>query len=221
MTAPKFAFIEQLPLQRYHVRLLKEIRAIVGDPVEAQDIVQSTWLQLLESIGEVDSLPDDPGVTGGEWDGPEEDAPGARVFGWLRCVSRRRAADAVRSRERRQERMADYRPDLAVPADPSEAIVRREEDEHVRRVLRRLPRRQAQLLRMTSDRCTYSQTAAAIGIADSSVGPLYLRARRAFVAMNRRMEAGSSRHPVVVSCGHGQRARSYCDGGSYSQSDRP
>jgi hypothetical protein len=113
MTAPRCAFLEQLPLQRYPVRLLKKVRATVSDPAEVRDIVQNTRVQRLESIGEDDSLPDGSGATDREWDDPAEDAAGARSVGWFRCVSRRRAADAVRSRDCRQERLADYRSDSA------------------------------------------------------------------------------------------------------------
>ncbi len=206
MAAPGYAFLEELPLQDYQERLVSVAHAIVENRADAQDIVQDAWLQLLKAIAEGRGPVGVSGLGAGSTTPPGEDIPfaggtvGDQVFAWLGCVCRRRATDVLRRRTRRRERrerLATCHPSPAAPPDPSEEIVRMEEREQVRRVLRRLPARQAQLLRMRSDDCSYRQTAAAVGVADASVGYLTVRARSAFIDLKRRLDR-ESRQPVQI-----------------------
>jgi DNA-directed RNA polymerase specialized sigma24 family protein len=195
MSAPGFAFLERLPLHRYQERLLKVARAIVGNRAEAQDVVQEAWLRLLETTAEGRGPFHSCNPSGGNADAPGEpvspavDTTGDQVYAWLCCVCRRLALEVLRKRGRGRDRGPGFLLEPAAPADPSAEVERREERELVRRVLRRLPARQVQLLRMRAYDCSYRQTAAAVGVADAaSVGYLTVRARSAFIAMKRRLD---------------------------------
>jgi len=93
---------------------------ILGDPVEAEDLTQQTFLRAFERLGQLRD--------------PE------RFWPWLRAVARSVARNRLRRRT-----PPPPRPERVV-ADPADDAARDEESRTVRRALRRLPRRDRVIL---------------------------------------------------------------------------
>jgi RNA polymerase sigma factor (sigma-70 family) len=123
---------------------------------QAEDVVQNTWLSLVQHAS---------GIT---------DPRG--VLKWLLTTTRREAW-AVSKRARREdvrEDMGDAMPDVAVTRDePAEAIVRSQEQGMLWRHFKDLPERCQQLLRVIAiaERPDYAQVADALGMPMGSIGP--------------------------------------------------
>jgi RNA polymerase sigma-70 factor, ECF subfamily len=99
---------------------------ILGDELEAEDVVQEVFTQAWRQAGRY------------------ETARGS-VAAWLLIMTRTRAIDRLRSRQSRPDRVTSAPPDglleqLAAPIeDPSSAMVAREDAIRVRRALQELP----------------------------------------------------------------------------------
>ncbi|MBS1253878.1 MAG: ECF RNA polymerase sigma factor SigE [Anaerolineales bacterium] len=150
---------------------------IVGSREEAEDLAQETFLRLYH----------------------HRFPPGREhnVRAWLYRVATNLAYNALRSRQRRQQRqesatrhgaaMSGYAPD---PADVAE---RQDERATVRRVLMTLQPQRAQLLLLRHAGLSYRELAAALNVAPGSVGTLLARAKAAFEIAYRDELSGSVR----------------------------
>jgi RNA polymerase sigma-70 factor (ECF subfamily) len=165
------AFLEHYePVFRFAYR-------IVGSRDEAEDVTQETFLRLLRAWPDV--------------------AARAPLRPWLYRVAGRRAYNALRSsarRERRQRTVAQQEAHV-VPEDSAAAALASAQRDAVRRALSALPERQARLLLLRYSGLTYAEVAAAIGVADSSIGTLLSRAEAAFERAFRALEAPAGAGP--------------------------
>lgn len=145
---------EQL-VERYS-RLLRSVtrgfRLADGD---AADVIQTTWMRLLEHIGRVD--PD-------------------RVGAWLRVTARRECLRVIALRKRLvltyDESTFDEVP--AVQADPDERLLTGERAGEVRKAMETLPERWQQMLDMlmADPPCSYAEIAEKLEIPIGSIGPI-------------------------------------------------
>lgn len=141
---------------------------ILGSSQEAEDLAQETFLRLYGQ-----RFPQ----------GREH-----HVRSWLYRVATNLAYNALRGqrrRERRQEALYGAQAAGDEGTDPSEALLRKDEQESVRHVLASLPSRQAELLLLRYAGLSYSELAEALSLAPGSVGTLLARAEAAFEAAYR------------------------------------
>ena len=142
---------------------------VLGDQGEVEETLQEAFLRLAGAA--VLARPDD------------------EVAAWLRRVCLNLAFNRLRDRRRHRERLERVgRADLlerADAGDPSGVLVRREEQERVRRALSALPERQRDCLLLRHSGYAYAEIAVTLGIAVGSVGVLLARAERAFRAAYR------------------------------------
>jgi len=113
------------PLYSLAIRML-------SDAAEAQDLVQDIFLQLWRTAGSY------------------ETGRGS-VFSWAATLTRNRAIDRIRMRQRRSELLAEAAPDLQPAAvggegDSADSLWLREKADLVRQALAALPREQRQAL---------------------------------------------------------------------------
>jgi RNA polymerase sigma-70 factor (ECF subfamily) len=153
--------IERL-FETWYAQLVRSVRRRLGDGDEAEDVAQEAFVRLLDNSA------------------PPRDAPA-----WLFGVTRNIAADRIRSAARRGRlAQVDARrtaPTVAQP-DPEASVVRDEQLSAVRAVLAQLPSRDRQILLLHYDGLRYSEIAAHVGVAPSSIGSLLSRAHRRFLA---------------------------------------
>jgi RNA polymerase sigma-70 factor (ECF subfamily) len=111
-------------------------------------------------------------------------AHGEHARGWLYRTAVRSGLKELRaeSRRSRYERLFVWVPQGRTnePKSPERLHAESEGQRQVRRVLSKLPRRQAELLVLRSEGLSYSDIAAAVGVGPGSVGTLLARAQRAF-----------------------------------------
>lgn len=152
--------------RRHYAELVRLAARITGDRVEAEDVAQEALAAL--STHAVLARADDD------------------VAAWLRRVTMNRSFNRLRDRRRgdsRDRRAAGAeRPLHAVDASGPQvaALVRAEERAQVRAALARLPERQRMALLLRHSGYRYREIAAAVGVADNSVGVLLSRGERAF-----------------------------------------
>ena len=136
---------------------------LVGDTESAGDVAQEVFVQLFRR-------PPEPG-----------EAP---LRAWLYRVAINRGYNALRSDRRRRTREDVVARDPSRPeaadADHLEEANRAEERDVVRRTLVRLSDRHRECLVLRSEGLSYAEIAAAVGVAQGSVGTLLARAERAF-----------------------------------------
>jgi RNA polymerase sigma-70 factor (ECF subfamily) len=145
----------------YHGRVFAVAYRLLGSSAEAEDIAQEVFLRLyLHPLA-----------------GDREH----NLAGWLLRVATNLAYNALRSRRRREAResRAIERPYDRTEAAP-ELSPATELAERVRAALAALPERQVQLLLLRQAGLSYTELAAALGVAPGSVGTLLARAERAF-----------------------------------------
>lgn len=142
---------------------------LTGDPEVASDVTQEVFVQLYRK----------PPVG--------EDVP---LRAWLYRVALNRGYNALRADRRRRSREETVAHDPGVTpqtgATEPDALERgaslAEERDAVRRALVRLPERQRDCLVLRAEGSSYAEIAAAVGIAQGSVGTILARAERAFKA---------------------------------------
>jgi RNA polymerase sigma factor (sigma-70 family) len=125
---------------------------------DAADVVQATWLRLLEHIGELTDPP--------------------RVGAWLVTTARRECLRVLRSGERLVP-VGDDAPEFESSWSlPGEALLTHERDRALWRSFFRLRASDQALLRLlvAEPRPSYEEIAAALGIAIGSIGPTRRRA---------------------------------------------
>ncbi len=152
--------------RRRYAELVRLAARITGDASEAEDVAQEALTAL--STHEVLDRPDE------------------EIAAWLRRVTINASFNRRRGRDRNNDRMqrsaAAERPLRPVErAGPQLAqVVRSEERELVRSALARLPERQRMCVLLRHSGYRYAEIAAAVGIAEGSVGVLLSRGEHAF-----------------------------------------
>jgi len=142
--------------EEWYPRLVRYLRARLGDADHAEDLAQEAFVRLLEH---------DP----------------ANPAAWLFTVATNLARDETRLAGGRRRHLALIRAEQrATVADAGTAIVRAEEVGRVRRVLAGLAERDRTLLLLHHEGLRYRDIAAQLGVAPSSVGSLLTRAQRRF-----------------------------------------
>jgi len=157
-TGAKFeeAEFDRLFLDLYP-RMFSVAYRVLGDPDDAEDLVVEAFWRL--------------------WAYPP--VRRENVSGWLFRTVTHLGYNQLRSTQRRanhEQQATEGRESVSV----EENVEKAETGEKVRAVLRRLPRRDAQLLVMRSSGLSYAEVAAALGVAMNSIGALLARAERKF-----------------------------------------
>lgn len=152
--------------QRRYAELVRLAARITGDAAEAEDVAQEALTSL--STHAVLERPDE------------------EIAAWLRRVTINGAFNRLRSRRRAEARTrrsaaAEQPLRAADGTGPQLAqIVRTEERARVRAALAELPERQRACLLLRHSGHRYAEIAAALGVAQGSVGVLLARGERAF-----------------------------------------
>ncbi|MDX1396475.1 MAG: sigma-70 family RNA polymerase sigma factor [Gemmatimonadota bacterium] len=141
--------------------LFRYVNRLVGDPDLASDVVQESFVRLLDN-----PLPDN------------------EVRRWLFTVATNLVRDNARMKTRRQRLLTERyeRSDLASdPAEiPDEAALKSERIAAARAALEQLTDRDRKMLLMREEGFRYSEIAEVIDVAPGSVGTLLARALRRF-----------------------------------------
>jgi RNA polymerase sigma-70 factor (ECF subfamily) len=189
--------------QEHWGRVVGVLFRLVGDPDEAEDLALETFWRLhCRPPAELEALNGEPV--------PAEQ----RLGGWLYRVATRLGYNALRARRRRQ-RYEEEAGRLALeedrPPTPDQALELAEQRQCVQRILAELPPRQAQVLVLRHSGLSYSEIAAALGVAAGSVGTLLARAERAFEqrwmqrcsagALKMHLSEGELRHGWMAAAG--------------------
>ena len=148
---------------RYYGRIYDVLFRLTGDPAEADDLAQETFIRLYRS----------PLPAGREHN----------VGGWLYRVAVNLGYNALRASRRR----ATYEQagDVAAFADPETVATQNDERRYVHETLAQLTEQQAQLLILRHAGLSYKELAQALDVAPTSIGTLLARAERAFEARYR------------------------------------
>lgn len=146
--------------EKWYPRLVRYLRARMGDEDQAEDIAQEAFVRLL------DQAPRDPAA-------------------WLFTVAANLAVDHTRVAGGRARHLSLIRADSAGSADqgPEESLLRDEQVTRVRRALATLSERDRDLLLLRHDGWCYRDIATKLGIAPSSIGSLLTRAQRRFASI--------------------------------------
>jgi len=150
---------------RYYGRIYDVLFRLTGDPAEADDLTQETFIRLYRH-----PLP-----------------PGREhnVGGWLYRVAVNLGYNALRAYKRRTT--YEQASDTPTFTDPETAVLQSDERRRVRETLARLDPQQAQLLVLRHAGLLYKELAQALDVAPTSIGTLLARAERAFEARYRAM----------------------------------
>jgi RNA polymerase sigma-70 factor (ECF subfamily) len=141
----------------HYDRIARTIARVTGDPARAEELAVDVFWKL--------------------WRNPR--AMGEKAGAWLYRTAVRTGLNELRHRVRRTryERLSDG---AAPSPTPEEAHAAAEEQEHVRRVLAAMDRRQAELLLLRGGGLKYEELASALDLNPASVGTLVSRAQQAF-----------------------------------------
>ena len=142
---------------RYHDAVHRYVHRLTGDPDEAEELTQETFVRLLQH--EVD---------------------GDKTKSWLFTVAKNLVRDRSRTRRRRAELAEGEDLGPGDPETPDEALRRSDRRERVRRALDRLKPRDREMLLMREEGFSYAEIADVVGGATTSVGTLLSRALRRF-----------------------------------------
>ena len=153
---------------RYYSRIYDVLFRLTGDPAQADDMAQETFIRLYRQ--------------------PPAAEREHNVGGWLYRVAVNLGYNALRAARRRAayELAADREP----VADPEAVTEQRQERLRVQAALAELAPQQAQLLMLRHAGLSYKELAEALDVAPASIGTLLARAERAFEARYRAI-AGS------------------------------
>ena len=152
-------------VDRYSSLLWAVVRGFRFPEAQAADVVQATWLRLLENL---DAIRD-----------PE------RLAGWLRTTARRECFEAIRhnGREHLSDPHAHHMRPATEPvsdrldADPEASVLHRERADLVRAALRDLPEHSQQMLGLlvACPPVSYEEIGARLGMPVGSIGPTRAR----------------------------------------------
>jgi RNA polymerase sigma-70 factor (ECF subfamily) len=146
---------------RHYDRVYGLVFRLLGDPAEAEDVVQEVFIKLHAHGKTGRAVPDDENV-------------GA----WLYRVAMNLGYNALRGRNRLWRRNLHLVPEDE--ADVESQVGQSETRAAVRAALHRLPERQSQLLLLRQMGFSYAECAAICEVAPGSVGTLLARAAEAF-----------------------------------------
>jgi len=139
--------------------LSRYVHRFTGDTDAAADIVQDSFLRLLE-----------------------HDLPRDEARPWIFVVATNLARDGVRKKERRRRLLVANQERTSAATSPLDDLERTERIELVRKALERLPERDRQMLLMREEGFRYTEIAEAVGVRSTSVGALVARALKKFSA---------------------------------------
>lgn len=143
-------------VKRFAARVFAVARAHRLDAEDAEDVMQTTWLRLLEHIDSVRTP--------------------AAVGAWLETTARR---ESLRMITRPRELPVDdaATPEPAVCPDPGAELFAEELRRELDRALERLPGRQKALIRMMTSEAepTYTELSDTLGMPIGSIGPTRAR----------------------------------------------
>jgi RNA polymerase sigma-70 factor (ECF subfamily) len=145
-----------------HPRLYGVVYRVLGDPNESEEVAQEAFLRL--SSDPVMARPDD------------------EVAAWLTRVGMNLAFNRRRDRARFAARTERARrlEQGGHASDPAVAVLRREDQDEVRRALAELPERQRECLLLRHSGYSYAEIAEVLEVAVGSVGVLLARGEKAF-----------------------------------------
>jgi RNA polymerase sigma-70 factor (ECF subfamily) len=140
--------------------LYRYLDRLCGDPDLAADLAQEAFVRLHARH----EMPSEPRA-------------------WLAAVGTNLLRDERRRSRRRLTLLANQPEDLtlgAAPASPDEAVARKDQRAQVRAALNRLPTRDREMLLLRHEGYSYREIATALGITETSVGTMLIRATEAF-----------------------------------------
>ena len=140
--------------------LFRYLDRLTGDPDLAKDLAQDAFVRLYRR----GALPEDPPA-------------------WLATVATNLFRDHRRQSRRRAELITEHPTDAAPPGEPPSAdagLMVHEARSQARAALDALPSRDRRLLLLRHEGYSYRELAHAVGVAESSVGTLLVRATRMF-----------------------------------------
>ncbi len=144
------------------VSLYRYLDRLSGDPDLAEDLAQEAFVRLHRRR----EIPDD-----------------ARA--WLAAVASNLFRDERRNARTRRSLLARQPAELTLgspPPSPDDAVERGEQATRVRSALDRLPLRDREMLLLRHEGYSYREISSALGIAETSVGTMLIRATAAFKA---------------------------------------
>ncbi|MEW6716157.1 MAG: sigma-70 family RNA polymerase sigma factor [Chloroflexota bacterium] len=144
-------------------RVCKVVFRLIGNWDEAEDLALETFIRLYRR----------PHLLG----------RGQNPEGWLYRVATNLGLNAVRAGQRRKRYEIQAGKQLieaSPPQNPVRETEKREEREHVRRVLSHIRPRSAKLLILRYSGLSYSELAAVLGVSPASIGSMLVRAEREF-----------------------------------------
>jgi RNA polymerase sigma-70 factor, ECF subfamily len=139
------------------------LRRLVGDPAEAEDLALEAFVRLHRHT--------------------QKQAQVENAGGWLYQVATRLGLNAIRDWKRREQyelRAGRYALEETAQLSPADILAQEEARQQVRLVLARMNERQSQLLILRHSGLSYKEIANALSLAPASIGPLLVRAERAF-----------------------------------------
>ena len=158
-TAPAFEESFRRLFAEQHASLFRYLQRLTGDADAAEDWAQEVFVRLYQR----GALPDD-------------------VRGWMAAVAHNLLRDEKRTGKRRlqliQARPLDLHRGNALSAD--EKVLADERRRSVRRALDKLNERDRRMLLLRHEGYSYREIAHAVGVSETSVGTLLVRATSAF-----------------------------------------
>ncbi|MDB4950539.1 MAG: polymerase, sigma-24 subunit, subfamily [Gemmatimonadetes bacterium] len=152
--------------------LFRYLDRLSGDAALAEDVAQQAFVKLYER----GRMPDDPPA-------------------WLAAVANNLFRDSRRGTSRRLRLLSGRSPDFALadpPPAPDAGVDAPARRQAARRALDGLPERERRMLLLRVEGYSYREIAAALELAEASVGSLLLRARRAFKSAMEETEHASA-----------------------------
>jgi RNA polymerase sigma factor (sigma-70 family) len=144
-------------ITRFQPMVLRIARRHRLAATEQDEVAQETWLRLFRNLGRIDQP--------------------AALRGWIATTARNESVRRLHSCSRETPVEQDALPEPRMDPDMDASLVARERRAALDRALRRVPDRQARLLRilMTEPEPSYEQVSAALGIPIGSIGPTRAR----------------------------------------------
>jgi RNA polymerase sigma-70 factor (ECF subfamily) len=149
--------------QEHWARVVRLLRRLVGDPLEAEDLALETFLRLYKTHP----------------DQHDSFNPG----GWLYRVATNLGLRSIRSWKRREHyelTAGKYALEQPAETSPAEILAQEEERQRVRVVLAHLNKRHSELLILRYSGLSYKEIADTLNLAPASIGSLLVRAEREF-----------------------------------------
>jgi RNA polymerase sigma-70 factor (ECF subfamily) len=137
--------------------LFRYVNRLTGDPEMAADIIQETFVKLYQR----GSVPDD-----------------ARA--WLATVAINLLRDERRTASRRGMLLVRHTPETATVRPPDVELIADEQRQLVRAALDTLTPRDREMLLLKHAGYSYREIAAALGLAETSIGTMLVRATASF-----------------------------------------